>query len=207
MAQYQWTGRTSSGAELSASIEAASKEAALAALRAQGITVATLTERTRSAGGRIGRAAFGLLLLAGAAILALTATGTRIRCVRTAAAYDCTMVTTMAGLRPMVEEELRGVSAASEESKTTGSYDSRNRRNSSITRHRLVLTGERSLSSEWMAHPFATTASVAATLNANFARRDAASFETWQVESPPMIIGAVIALIGALVLVSAFRRS
>ena len=208
MPLYQWVGRNSAGEEVTGSVEAPAKEVVMAALRVHNITVTILEEQTVPSsnwGAVLGRILFGLLLLGGATLMALIAKGTRIRCSRTDAAYDCTVRTTMAGVRELYTEEIRGAQKATDEKRVTSSGT--NRKSSSETQ-RLVLSGDKAtLASDWMAHPFASCASAAATLNDNFARRQAESFETWQIELPPAAVALVVGLIGLLVIVSGVRRA
>jgi hypothetical protein len=207
---YQWTGSTGAGETRSGSLDAPSKEAVLAALKAQNITVATITERTASSqlGGGIGRMFVGLVLIGGAILMAMIAKGTRIHCTRTDAAYDCTMQTTMAGFRVLYAEDIRGARSATDEKRTSSSYDSRQHRSSSSEAHRLILTGEKStLASEWMAYPMASTDWAVGTLNENFTKRQAAAFETWQVEVPPAAVALVLVIVGLLLFLSGARRA
>lgn len=208
MPLYQWSGHTSAGQALSGSLEAVSKEAVLTALRAQNIQVTTVTERTASAqGGGIGRLFVGLVLMGGAILMAMIAKGTRVHCVRTPAAYDCTMQTTMAGFRVLYAEDIRGARSATDEKRTSSSYDSRQHRSTSSEAHRLILTGEKStLASEWMAYPMASADWAAGTLNDNFTKRQAPSFETWQVETPPAAVALVMAIAALLLVASGMRR-
>lgn len=208
MPSYQWTGRTSAGDALSGSLEAPSKDDVVVALRARNIVVNTITEGMGSTRrGGAGRIAVGLLLLGGAVLMALIAKGTRIHCTRTAAAYDCTMETNMAGFRVLYAEDIRGARSATDETRTSDSYDSKTRTRSTSERHRLVITGEKStVASEWMAHPMASCDWAAGTLNENFAKRQAASFETWQVETPPAAVALVLAIVGVLLFLSGVRR-
>ncbi|MEK6375909.1 MAG: hypothetical protein AABO58_24800 [Acidobacteriota bacterium] len=208
MPMYQWTGRTRSGEAQSGSLEASSKEAAIAALRAGNILVNTITERMGSTRrGGAGRIAVGLLLLGGAFLMAMIAKGTRIHCTRTAAAYDCTVETTMAGFHVLYAEDIRGARNATDEKKTSDSYDSKTRTRSTSESHRLMLAGATStVASEWMAHPLASCDWVSGTLNENFAKRQAPSFETWQVETPPAAVALVIAITGLFLIASGVRR-
>ena len=210
MPSYQWTGHTGAGETQSGSLDAPSKEVVLAALKAQTITVATITERTASSqrGGGMARMFLGLVLIGGAILMAMIAKGTRVHCTRTDAAYDCTMQTTMAGFRVLYAEEIRGARSAADETKTSSSYDSRQHRSSSRETHRLIITGEKStLASEWMAYPMASNDWAVGTLNENFTKREAAAFDTWQIEVPPVAIALVLAIVGLLLLLSGMRRA
>jgi len=205
--RFGWSGRTADGKEVSGTLEAASKELLMAVLRIQHITVTSIEEGTEafSLGAVVGRIALGLLLLGGATLMALIAKGTRIRCSRTAAAYDCTVQTTMAGVRELYTEEIRGAQKATDEKRVTSSGT--NRKSSSETQ-RLVLSGDKAtLASDWMAHPVVSCASAAKTLNDNFAKRQAESFETWQIEMPPAAVALVVGIIGLLVILSGVRRA
>lgn len=208
MPLYQWTGRSRSGEAQSGSLEASSKEAAIAALRAGNILVNTITGRTGSTRrGGAGRIAVGLLLLGGAFLMAMIAKGTRVHCTRTAAAYDCTMETTMAGFHVLYAEDIRGARNATDEKRTSDSYDSKTRTRSTSESHRLMLAGATSTAaSEWMAHPLASCDWAAGTLNENFAKRQAPSFDTWQVETPPAAVALVVAITGLFLIGSGVRR-
>lgn len=209
MPLYQWTGHTSGGQTQSGSLQAASKEAVLAALRGRNIQVATITERTAtSQGGGIGRMFVALVLIGGAILMAMIAKGTRIHCTRTDAAYDCTMQTTMAGFRVLYAEDIQGARSATDERRTTSGYDTKSRSRTSSESHRVVIAGDKTtLASEWMAYPMASADWAVGTLNENFTKRTATSFETWQVEVPPAAVALVLALVGLLLFLSGARRA
>jgi hypothetical protein len=206
---YRWRGRSPGGESRSGSLEAESKEAVVKSLRAVNIVVETITETaaTSTRTGGAGRIVVGLLVLGGAVLMAMIGKGTRVHCTRTATAYDCTMETNMAGFRPLYAEDIRGARSAKDEISTSESYDVKTRAQVKAERHRLVLAGETStLASEWMAHPMASCDWAAGTLNENFAKRQKPSFDTWQVETPPVAVALVLAIAGLLLFLSGVQR-
>ena len=214
MALYRWSGRTSSGQELSGTIDAPSKDEAMLKLRNQNVSITAITPQ--AAGdlligtsvvpgwkGRLVRILLGLLLLGGATLMSMIAKGARIQCSRSGASYDCTVETNMAGFHALYAEEIRGVRSAAAEERTAPTSN-RGGRGTKTTR--VVVAAEKNtLATDWMAHPLPSSERVAQQINNRFAQQSA-SFGTWQVESPPVGVAAVFGLVGLWLLGSGLLR-
>lgn len=197
MPQFDWSGRTGGGQSVSGTIESTSKEAAVAALRAKDIAVSSILEQAGGLHVRWGRILFGLLILAGGALMGIVAKGTRVDCARAGAAYDCTVGTTLAGYHTLDSETVRGANAVSVEKREAIS-GKRGRPASS----RLIVAAMRGrpFSTEWLQNAWPASDHVAAQVNQAFAQQKAA-VSAWQVEIAPMIVAAVLAITGLLLLV------
>ena len=84
----------------------------MSALRAQNMMVISISHRgvvtSSSVGQRLARVVLGLALLGGATLMGMITKGARIQCARSGVAYDCTIDTTMAGIRTLYTENTHG---------------------------------------------------------------------------------------------------
>jgi hypothetical protein len=195
MPLFHWSGTTRAGESMSGTLESPSKEQVLDSLRKQGIVVSTITEKTgleaSPVARRLKRVVFGLILLAGAAAMAMISKGARIECVRAGESYDCTIATTMAGFHTLYTENIHGVQSASQEHRA-GSGGKRG----SAASSRVVLTdGHKTLTTEWLQSVMPTVEQTMNVLNDHFAKR-AASVGTWQIEAAPAAVALFLGLIG-----------
>jgi hypothetical protein len=210
MPQFSWEGRTGNGQAVSGTLDAPSKEAVVAKLRAQNIMVTTITEyseapaRAARTKGRIGRILLGLLLIGGAAIMAMISKGTKIHCAQSGAAYDCTVTTTLAAVHTLYAEDIHGARTASDETQSAIKADRRGKGGRAMSSRVILASEAKTLSSEWLQNPFPNSANVTRDLNRAFAQ-NAASFDAWQIELAPAAIAVVLAVIGLLLVVFALR--
>ena len=131
----------------------------------------------------------GLALLAGATLMGMISKGARIECTRAGAAYDCSIETTMAGVRTLYTESARGARTVSAE--THYSYGKRSTRSD-----RLVITGDgRPLATEWLQSVMPRAEHVANELNRAFAQQKP-SASAWQIEAAPAAVALVMGIVG-----------
>lgn len=198
MPPFYWTGRTHDGRTVSGTIEANSKEAAVNALRAKNVTVATIAEGTAAPRSRFARIVLALALLAGATLMGMISKGARIQCTRGGAGYDCSIETTMAGVHTLYTESARGARTVSAE--THYSYGKRRTRSD-----RLVITGEgRPLATEWLQSVMPRAEHVANQLNQAFAQQKA-SANAWQIEAAPAAVALIMGIVGLWILARSVR--
>jgi len=204
MPQFHWTGQTRNGQTASGTIDAPSKEAAVSALRRQNVMVTSISSRegvaSSSVGQRLARVVLGLALLGGATLMGMISKGARIQCARSGAAYDCTIDTTMAGLRTLYTENTRGARSVTVETRVG--------RGKRATRSsRLVITGDgRPLATEWMQSVMPASEHVAREINQAFAQQKP-SVDAWQIEAAPAAVALVLGIIGLWLLVRSVRPS
>jgi len=201
MPEFHWNGKTQDGHSVSGTIESTSKEAVIASLRAKNITVSSILERAGGLRPRWGRVLFGLLILTGGALMAIVAKGTRIDCTRSGAAYDCMVGTTLAGFHTLYSETIPGTNAVSVEKR-----DAISGKHGRPASSRLLVAAVRGrpFSTEWLQNALPGSDHVAAEINQAFAQQKAA-VSTWQVEIVPMIVAAVLAIAGLLLLARGLR--
>lgn len=180
MPRFDWRGKTPDGHSVSGTIESTSKEAAVSALRAKTIAVSALLERADGLHVQWGRIFLGLLLLAGAA-------------------YDCTVMTTMAGFHTLESAAIPGTNLVSVDHRAAVGGK---RGRAAASRLTISAASGRSFSTEWLQTAMPGSDRVAEELNQAFAQQKA-TVSAWQVEIAPMIVAAVLAIIGLLVLVRA----
>ena len=201
MPEFHWNGKTQDGHSVSGTIESSSKEAVIASLRAKNITVSSIVEQAEGLRPRWGRVLIGLLIMTGGALMAIVAKGTRIDCARSGAAYDCTVGTTLAGFHTLYSETIPGTIAVSVEKR-----DAISGKHGRPASSRLLVAAVhgRPFSTEWLQNALPGSDHVAAEINQAFAQQKAA-VSTWQVEIVPMIVAAVLAIAGLLLLARGLR--
>jgi hypothetical protein len=173
-------------------MESTSKEAAVAALRAQNIAVSSILEQAQGLHVRWGRILFGLLILAGGTLMALVAKGTHVDCTRAGAAYDCTVDTTLAGFHTLYSETITKANAVSVEKRSAISGKHGRPASSRLI---VATVSGRTSSSEWLQNAWPGSDHVAAQINQALAQQKD-SVSVWQVEIVPMIVAAVLAITG-----------
>jgi hypothetical protein len=202
MPQFHWSGRTRNGQTASGTIDAPSKEAAVNALRAQNVMVTSISTRegagSSGVGQRLARVVLGLALLGGATLMGMISKGARIQCARSGAAYDCTIDTTMAGIRTLYTENTRGARSV-----TVETHVGRGKRATKSSR--LVFTGDaRPLATEWMQSVMPASEHVAREINQAFAQQKA-SVDAWQIEAAPAAVALILGIIGLWILMRSLR--